>query len=84
MWNRKLKFVIGYGGTTQVSNEKLLRRSRDDRVLGGVCGGLGEFFGLDPVWFRLLFFILGVPGGLPGLVPYVILWVVVPEEEAGV
>jgi phage shock protein PspC (stress-responsive transcriptional regulator) len=35
----------------QVSNEKLLRRSRDDRVLGGVCGGLGEFFGLDPVWF---------------------------------
>jgi phage shock protein C len=58
-----------------------LRRSRTDRLIGGVCGGLGEFFGMDPVWFRLLFFILGLPGGLPGVLPYLILWAIIPLEE---
>jgi phage shock protein PspC (stress-responsive transcriptional regulator) len=57
-----------------------LRRSRSDRVLGGVCGGLGEFFGLKPLWFRIIFVILGIPGGLPGLVPYILLWLIIPEE----
>ena len=63
------------------TSEKKLRRSRDNRMLGGVCGGLGEFFGIDRVWFRLLFVLLGLPGGLPGIIPYVVLWVIVPEEE---
>jgi len=58
-----------------------LRRSRHNRIVGGVCGGLGEFFGLNPFWFRLLFFILLLPGGLPGLVPYLILWIVIPKER---
>ena len=57
-----------------------LRRSRSNRWIGGVCGGLGEFFGLGAFWFRLLFFILLLPGGLPGLLPYFILWLVVPLE----
>lgn len=57
-----------------------LRRSRDDRVLGGVCGGLGKFFGLRPLWFRIIFVILGIPGGLPGLIPYLLLWLIIPEE----
>jgi len=57
-----------------------LRRSRSDRVLGGVCGGLGEFFGLKPLWFRIVFVILGIPGGLPGLIPYILLWLIIPEE----
>ena len=57
-----------------------LRRSRSDRVLGGVCGGLGEFFGLRPLWFRIVFVILGIPGGLPGLIPYILLWLIIPEK----
>ncbi len=57
-----------------------LRRSRSDRVFGGVCGGLGEFFGLRPLWFRIIFVILGIPGGLPGLIPYILLWLIIPEE----
>jgi len=57
-----------------------LRRSRSDRVLGGVCGGLGEFFGLRPLWFRIVFVILGIPGGLPGLIPYILLWLIIPKE----
>lgn len=61
-------------------NRNVLRRSRSDRILAGVCGGLGKFFGISPFWFRLLFFILFIPGGLPGFVPYVILWIVIPKE----
>ena len=57
-----------------------LRRSRSNRVLAGVCGGLGEFFGISAFWFRLLFFILFLPGGLPGFVPYAILWIIIPKE----
>lgn len=59
---------------------KVLRRSRSDRVVGGVCGGLGKFFGISSFWFRLLFFILLLPGGVPGLVPYLILWIIIPQE----
>ncbi len=59
-----------------------LRRSSSNRVLGGVCGGLGAFFGLKPLWFRIVFVILGIPGGLPGIIPYLIFWLVIPEEES--
>jgi phage shock protein C len=58
-----------------------LRRSRRDRWIAGICGGLGEFFGLNPFWFRLLFILLALPGGLPGVLPYLPLWIIVPLEE---
>lgn len=61
------------------SANKKLRRSRSDRIIAGVCGGLGEFFGLNPIWFRLGFLILLIPGGLPGLVPYILLWLIIPK-----
>ena len=61
--------------------EKQLRRSRQNRWIGGVCGGFGEFFGLNPFWFRLIFIILALPGGLPGILPYLILWIVIPREK---
>lgn len=57
-----------------------LRRSRTNRILGGVCGGLAEFFGISSFWFRLGFFILFLPGGLPGLVPYIVMWIIIPGE----
>ena len=57
-----------------------LRRSRRDRVVAGVCGGLGEFFGISSFWFRLAFLIALIPGGIPGLLPYIVLWVVIPQE----
>jgi phage shock protein C len=59
-------------------NHKLRRQNG---MIGGVCGGLGAFFGISAFWFRLLFLILLLPGGLPGLLPYVILWVVVPRKR---
>jgi phage shock protein C len=57
-----------------------LRRSRKNRMIAGVCGGLGEFFGVDPFWFRLGFLIALIPGGVPGIAAYLILWLVVPSE----
>jgi phage shock protein C len=61
-------------------NRKALRRSRRDRILAGVCGGLGEFFGISPIWFRLALLLALLPGGVPGLLLYVILWIVIPAE----
>lgn len=55
-----------------------LRRSKRDRVIAGVCGGLGSYFGVDPVWFRLAFVILAVGGGA-GVLIYVIAWLLIPE-----
>jgi phage shock protein PspC (stress-responsive transcriptional regulator) len=57
-----------------------LRRSRRNRWVAGICGGLGEFFGISAFWFRLGFFLLLLPGGLPGLVPYLIMWFIIPRE----
>jgi phage shock protein C len=59
---------------------KRLYRSESDRIIGGVCGGLGEYFNIDPVIFRVIFVILLLPGGLPGFIPYIVLWIIVPTE----
>jgi phage shock protein C len=60
---------------------KVLRRSRSNRVLAGVCGGLGEFFGISSGWFRLLFLLLALPGGFPGVLAYLIAWIIIPDER---
>lgn len=54
---------------------------RQNAMIGGVCGGLAAFFGIDVFWFRLLFLILALPGGLPGVVPYLILWLAIPPKQ---
>lgn len=59
---------------------RALRRSRSNRVIGGVAGGLSEFFGISAFWFRLAFLIALLPGGVPGITSYVILWIVMPSE----
>jgi len=59
--------------------EKRLHRSSKDRVIAGVCGGLGEYFDLDPVLFRLLFVVVTLIGG-SGVLVYIILWLVIPED----
>lgn len=49
-------------------------------MIAGVCGGLAEYFNIDPVIVRVIAVLLLLPGGLPGLVPYIILWIIVPED----
>ena len=64
-------------------NVKNLYRSREERMLAGVCGGLGNYFAVDPTLVRVLFVLFGlVVGG--GILAYLILWILIPlEPEAG-
>ncbi len=57
-----------------------LRRSRRNRVFLGVCGGLAEFFGINAFWIRLAFLIALILGGVPGLLLYMLLWLIIPLE----
>ena len=60
---------------------KPLRRSRDNRMIAGVVGGLAEFLGIDPTIARLIYVIGSVvSAAFPGAIVYAILWVVIPEE----
>lgn len=67
------------GPPGQPAPQRLLRRSRQDRVLGGVSGGLGHYFGIDPILIRLAWVALVLAAGT-GVLLYIICWVVIPEE----
>ena len=56
-----------------------LTRSRSERILGGVCGGLGRWIGIDPVFVRLFFVVLAAASG-SGVGIYILLWIIIPEE----
>jgi phage shock protein PspC (stress-responsive transcriptional regulator) len=66
---------------TSPAPAQVLRRSKDDRVGVGVAGGLGTFFGVDPIVFRVLFVALSFMG-LAGVVLYLICYAVIPEQDA--
>jgi phage shock protein C len=56
-----------------------LYRSRTNRKLAGICGGLGRYFNVDATLLRVLFVLLAVLGG-SGLVLYLVLWIIIPSE----
>lgn len=56
-------------------------RSRSNRIIGGVCSGLGNYLNLDPVLIRIIFIVLAIFAG-GGILIYIILWIVIPEEPA--
>ncbi len=58
---------------------KRLYRSKTDRKLGGVCGGLAEYFGVDPIFFRLGFILFSL-AYFTGAVVYLLMWWLVPEK----
>ncbi|MBL8079167.1 MAG: PspC domain-containing protein [Anaerolineales bacterium] len=60
--------------------KQALRRSGRNRVVAGVCGGLAEFYGISSFWFRLAFLIALIPGGVPGLLVYLIMVFIIPSE----
>jgi phage shock protein C len=58
---------------------KRLYRSRKNKVLGGVCGGLGEYFNIDPVIIRILWVAFSLLYGA-GIVVYIIAWIIIPKN----
>jgi phage shock protein C len=69
----------GFGGADFASEIGALRRSRSDRWLGGVCGGLGKASGMESWIWRLVFALFTVTFGF-GLLIYLLMWIFVPEE----
>jgi phage shock protein C len=62
-----------------MAQTRKLYRSRTDRKLAGVCGGLARYLNMDPTLIRVLFIVLAVLGG-SGLVIYLAMWIIVPNE----
>jgi len=60
---------------------KRLFRSKKDRMLGGVCGGLGEHLDVDPTVIRLIWAVVTVLSMGTGLIVYLLAWVIIPEED---
>lgn len=58
-----------------------LRRSRDDRWIAGVCGGLARWLGWDPTVVRIVYVLVSIlSAAFPGLIVYLVLWLVMPVE----
>jgi len=67
--------------TKNIKPYRKLWRSRQDRKIAGVCGGLGEYFGVDPFWMRLIFVVFFLAGGA-AFIAYIIMWLIIPLEPA--
>ena len=64
-----------------VDDDGRLRRSKSNRMIAGVIGGLARYFGFDPTLARVLYVILSVVSvAFPGMIVYIILWIIMPEE----
>jgi len=57
---------------------KRLTRSKHDRKIAGICGGMGEYFGIDPTVIRIAWVIFGLCVG-GGILAYLIAWLLIPE-----
>lgn len=83
---KKMMAIIGNAETfgeyqaSQKSQKVKLTRSRKERVIGGVCGGVSEYFGIDITLLRIIAFLLIFFGSL-GFWVYIILWIIIPEEQ---
>jgi len=76
-WGSSGTASIGKGGS--MAEVRKLYRSRTNRQVAGVCGGLAEHFNLDATLIRVLFVVLAVLGG-SGILIYVAMWIIVPQE----
>lgn len=60
---------------------KKLVRPKEGRVIAGVAIGFANYFKIDVTLIRLIWVFLFLPGGLPGFIPYIICWIVIPSEK---
>jgi len=62
---------------------KRLYRSKKERILGGVCAGLGEHLDVDPTVIRLIWAVVSVLSIGTGIIFYILAWIIIPEEDIG-
>ena len=61
-----------------------LHRSRTNRIVAGVCGGLAEWLGWDPTLVRVLYVLVSIlSAAFPGILVYIVLWILMPESDGG-
>ncbi len=64
-----------------MESDRILRRNMHNRQIAGVCGGLADYFGLDPTAVRVGYILLSILSvAFPGILVYVVLWLVIPER----
>ncbi len=64
----------------QQSPQKRLYRSTQNKVLGGICGGIAEYFNVDPVLVRIIFVVLLIASFGTAAIAYLIAWVIIPKK----
>ena len=64
-----------------MENNKKLTRSRKERMIAGVCGGLAEYLGWDPTLVRIVYVLATIFTAFAGVIIYFILWIIMPEER---
>lgn len=64
-----------------MENTKRLVRPQNKKVIAGVCAGIADYTGVDIAIIRAIFLFLALPGGFPGLIPYLILWIAMPKTN---
>lgn len=69
-----------YSGDASTGYYKPLVRLRNGRWIAGVCTGLARYWGLDPALVRILFIALALCPVLPAIIPYIVCWIVMPQE----
>ena len=62
---------------------KRLYRSKNERMLGGVCAGLGEYLDVDPAVIRLIWVVITILSIGTGIIVYILAWIIIPEENSG-
>ncbi len=68
---------------TDYTMREKLTRAKNDKIISGVCGGIAKYLGWDPAIVRLLYVLISIfSAAFPGIFVYLILWVVMPEEQA--
>ena len=60
--------------------KRKLVRPINDRMVAGVCAAVAHYFKVDVSLVRILWAFLLIPGGLPGLIPYAVCWIIIPSE----
>ncbi|HJR13141.1 MAG TPA: PspC domain-containing protein [Rhodanobacteraceae bacterium] len=65
-----------------MNTARSLRRSRRDRMIAGVVGGLADYFGIDSGLARIVYVLVSIfSAAFPGILVYILLWILIPQED---